>query len=80
MKVFFLYLLIVVNNETYYWEKITFGFTLLPFTCEEAFQREVTFKNSKVFYENKRVMGHYCQDEFGNYWNGNKEKLDYDIR
>ena len=30
MKVFFLYLLIVVNSETYYWVKIPFGFNLIP--------------------------------------------------
>ena len=28
MKVFFLYLLIVVNDGNYYWEKIPFGLTL----------------------------------------------------
>ena len=68
MKVFFLYLLIVVNSETYYWIKIPFGFTLRPITCEEA------------FYKNKLVMGHYCKDEHGNYWNGYEEKLDYELR
>ena len=80
MKVFFLYLIIIVNSETYYTEKIPFGFTLIPITCEEAFESKVKFKNSKIFYENKLVMGHYCIDEFGNYWDGNKEKLDYELR
>ena len=79
MKVFFLYLLIVINSETYYWVKIPFGFTLIPITCEEAFNKSVTFKIPFTFYKGKRVMGHYCKDEFGNYWNGYKEKLNYNL-
>ena len=79
MKVFFLYLLIVVNDGTYYWEKIPFGFTLRPITCEEAFYKSVTFEIPFTFYKGKSVMGHYCKDELGNYWNGYKEQLNYDL-
>ena len=80
MKVFFLYLIVIVNSETYHIEKIPFGFTLIPITCEEAFESKVTLKNSKIFYKNKLVMGHYCKDTFDNYWDGYKEKLDYELR
>ena len=79
MKVFFLYLLIVVNSETHYWIKIPFGFTLRPITCEEAFYKSVTFEIPFIFYKGKSVMGHYCKDEFGNYWNGYEEQLNYDL-
>ena len=79
MKVFFLYLLIVVNYETYYWVKIPFGFNLIPITCEEAFNKSVTFKIPFTFYKGKSVMGHYCKDEFGDYWNGYEEQLNYDL-
>ena len=41
MKVFFLYLLIVVNDGNYYFEKIPFGFTLRPITCEDAWNETV---------------------------------------
>ena len=30
-------------------------------------------------YKDKYVMGHYCKDEFGNYWNGYEEQLNYDL-
>ena len=53
MKVFFLYLLIVVNYETYYWVKIPFGFNLIPITCEEAFNKSVTFEIPFTFYKGK---------------------------
>ena len=91
MKVFFLYLLIVVNYETYYWVKIPFGFTLRPITCEDAWNETVKIlPNSKfedgneenwvvIMYKDKYVMGHYCKDELGNYWNGYKEKLNYNL-
>ena len=79
MKVFFLYLLIVVNSETYYWIKIPFGFTLRPITCEEAFYKSVTFEIPFTFYKEKLVMAHYCKDELGNYWNGYEEQLNYDL-
>ena len=79
MKVFFLYLLIVVNYETYYWVKIQFGFNLIPITCEEAFNKSVTFEIPFTFYKGKTVVAHYCKDELGNYWNGYKEKLNYNL-
>ena len=79
MKVFFLYLLIVGNFETYYWIKVPFGFTLRPITCEEAFYKSVTFEIPFTFYKGKSVMGHYCKDEFGDYWNGYEEQLNYDL-
>ena len=80
MKVFFLYLIIVVDSGSYYTEKIPFGFNLIHITCEEAFNKSVTFKLPNTFYKNKLVMGHYCKDEHGNYWNGYEEKLDYELR
>ena len=79
MKVFFLYLLIVVNSEPDYWIKIPFGFILRPITCEEAFYKSVTFKIPFTFYKGKSVIGHYCKDELGNYWNGYEEQLNYDL-
>ena len=79
MKVFFLYLLIL-TWDSYYWIKIPFGFNLIPITCEEAFNKSVTFELPNAVYKNKLVIGHYCKDEFGNYWNGYKEKLDYELR
>ena len=42
MKVFFLYLLII-THDGYYHEKITFGYTLRPITCDEAFEKTVKF-------------------------------------
>jgi len=92
MKVFFLYLIIVVDSGSYYYEKIPFGFSLIPITCEEAFNKTVKIvENPKyktgngenwvlILYNDKNVMGHYCKDEFGNYWNGYEEKLDYELR
>ena len=78
MKVFFLYLLIV-TADSYYWIKVPFGFTLSPITCEEAFNKSVTFKIPFTFYKGKTVIAHYCKDELGNYWNGYKEKLNYNL-
>ena len=79
MKIFFLYLIIFANSEIYK-IKIPFGFNLIPITCEEAFNKSVTFKLPYTFYKDKIVIGHYCKDEFGNYWNGYEEKLDYELR
>ncbi len=92
MKVFFLYLIIVVDSGSYYYEKIPFGFSLIPITCEEAFNKTVKivenpkYRNDNgenwvlILYNDKHVQGHYCKDEFGNYWNGYEEKLDYELR
>ena len=79
MKIFFLYLIIIANDGNYYLEKVPFGFTLRPITCEEAFYKSVTFKIPFTFYKGKSVMAHYCKDEFGNYWNGYEEQLNYDL-
>ena len=79
MKIFFLYLIIFANSEIYK-IKIPFGFNLIPITCEEAFNKSVTFKLPYTFYKDKIVIGHYCKDELGNYWNGYEEKLDYELR
>ena len=92
MKIFYLYLMIVVDSSNYYIEKIQFGFSLIPITCDEAFNKTVTIINNPkyadgngenwvlILYNNKNVMGHYCIDEFGNDWDGYKEKLDYELR
>jgi hypothetical protein len=91
MKVFFLYLLIVVNDGNYYWEKIPFGFTLRPITCEDAWNKTIKilpnpkYKDGNgenwvvIMYKDKYVKGHYCKDELGNYWNGYEEQLNYDL-
>ena len=91
MKVFFLYLLIIVNDGNYYLEKVPFGFTLRPITCEDAWNKTVKIlPNPKyedgngenwvvIMYKDKYVMAHYCKDEFGNYWNGYEEQLNYDL-
>ena len=90
MKVFFLYLLIITKNG-YYYEKIPFGFTLRPITCEDAYNRTIEYipnpkyKNGNgerwilTMYKNKHVGAHHCKDEFGNYWNGYEEQLNYDL-
>jgi hypothetical protein len=90
MKVFFLYLLIV-TADSYYWIKVPFGFTLRPITCEDAWNKTVKIlPNPKykegngenwvvIMYKDKYVAGHYCKDEFGNYWNGYEEQLNYDL-
>ena len=91
MKVFFLYLLII-THDGYYHEKITFGYTLRPITCDEAFEKTVKFiPNPKykdgngenwilIMYKNKRIFGHHCIDENGRYYNGYEEQLNYDLR
>ena len=79
MKVFFLYLLILTNSEIET-IKIPFGFNLIPITCEEAFNKSVIFKLPYTFYKNQLVVGHYCMDEQGKYWDGYEEKLDYELR
>ena len=80
MKVFFLYLIIVVDSGSYYTEKIPFGFNLIPITCEEAFYNSVTHKIPYTFYKKKVVGAHYCKDIWGNYYWGYEEQLDYDLR
>ena len=47
MKVFFLYLLIIVG-DSYAAVKIPIGFTLRPITCEEAFYNNVKFVKNKL--------------------------------
>ena len=51
MKIFFLYLLVIVG-DSYAAIKIPIGFTLRPITCEEAFYSNVKFvdnKNHKLY-------------------------------
>ena len=88
MKVFFLYLLIIVG-DSYAAVKIPIGFTLRPITCEEAFYNNVKFvknKNHKQYepltyaiYKNYHVFGHYCKDLNNNYYMGYEEQLNYDL-
>ena len=79
MKIFFLYLIIFANSEIYK-IKIPFGFNLIPITCEEAFNKSVTFKLPYTFYKKKVVGAHYCKDIWGNYYWGYEKQLDYDLR
>tara|TARA_R100001594_G_scaffold31656_2_gene59014 strand:- start:2272 stop:2514 length:243 start_codon:yes stop_codon:yes gene_type:complete len=78
MKVFFLYLLIVTHTEVYL-IKVPFGYTLRPITCEDAFNKSVTFKIPFTFYKDKVVGAHYCKDIFGNWYWGYEEQLNYDL-
>ena len=88
MKIFFLYLLVIVG-DSYAAIKIPIGFTLRPITCEEAFYSNVKFvdnKNHKLYepltyvtYKKYDVFGYYCKDINGNYYWGYEEQLNYDL-
>ena len=82
MKVFFLYLLIIVG-DSYAAVKIPIGFTLRPITCEEAFYNNVKLKEKNnitlITYKNYHVFGHYCKDLNNNYYIGYEEQLNYDL-
>ena len=84
MKVFFLYLLIIVG-DSYAIVKIPIGFTLRPITCEEAFYNNVKLKEKNkhnityATYKNYHVFGHYCKDLNNNYYMGYEEQLNYDL-
>ena len=80
MKIFFLYLIIIVNDGNYYLEKVPFGFTLRPITCDEAFSKAVTHKIPFTFYKGKVVGMHTCKDIYGNYYWGYEEQLNYDTK
>lgn len=59
---FFLYLIIVINAETYDVKKIK----VKKITCDDAFKTETVYKkNVGYIYENKLVMGYYCMDNKG---------------
>ena len=91
MKVFFLVLLIVKSPTGYYYLKVPFSYSLIPITCEEAFNEKVNIiKNPNyksgngencviVNYKDLYVGGHYCIDEHGNYYNVYEEKLNWEV-
>lgn len=84
MKIFFLVLLIVKSPTEYYYLKVPFGYSLIPVTCEEQFEKVVTYKtieNDGIYtiYKGLAVGGHFCIDEHGNYYNGYEEKLDWEL-
>ena len=91
MKVFFLVLLIVKSPTGYYYLKIPFGYSLIPITCEEAFNKNINvIKNPNyetgngqnwviLKYKDLVVGGHFCIDEHGNYYNGYEEKLNWEL-
>ena len=83
MKVFFLILWLVTPNGIEE-VKIPFGYSLTPITCEEILNDKVRYKfieNNGYygFYKNLVVQAHYCIDEFGNYYDGYEEKLDWEL-
>ena len=56
---FFLYLIIVINAETYDVKKIK----MKNFNCNDAFKMKTFYKqNVGYIYQNKLVMGYYCMD------------------
>lgn len=77
MKTFFLHLILVLDESSYIFHKITFSYKDLPLTCDEVFEKVVTHKDGNTFYKRHGVMGHYCKDLDGNDYIGYQEKLDF---
>jgi len=79
VKVFFLILMVATSPDDYVKVKIPFGYTLIPITCDEAFEKNVIFKDTETYFKNRIVMAHYCLDEQNNYYMGYEEKLNWEL-
>ena len=94
MKLYFIVFLIVNSSTKYYYIKVPFSYCYVcePITCDEQFEKTVKFipnpkyKNGNgenwilIMYKNKRIFGHYCIDDNGNYYVGYKEKTDWQLK
>ena len=91
MKLFFLILLVTKTSGELAYIKVPFGYSLIPITCDEAFEKKVKFLENPNYetnngenwvilkYKNYNVFGHYCIDENGKYYNGYEEKLNWEL-
>ena len=91
MKLFFLVLLIIKSPTEHYYLKVPFGYSLIPITCEEIFNKKVSVIENPNYksgngqnwvilkYKDLYVGGHFCIDENYNYYNGYEEKLNWEL-
>ena len=79
MKLFFLILLVAKAPGELAYIKVPFGYSLIPITCDEAFEKFVIHKEGNTYYKRFLVMGHHCEDLTGNNYIGHQEKLDWQL-
>ena len=90
MKLFYL-VLIVIAGDGVSLKLIPNLNSLKPITCDDMFEKTVTFIENPRYkqnndenwmlikYKNYNVIGHYCVDDKGNYYNGYEEVLNFEL-
>ncbi len=81
MKTLFLVLMIALDETSYLFHRLPFSYSSdqEPITCDEFFESKVIFKDGNTFYKRFIVMAHHCEDQYGNYYIGYEEKLNWQL-